>query len=354
MTFVWSETEKLIDDSDILTNDDKNILKTAYKTNNTELYKTLSFISNDGIYKKINDIEYFESNGEAYYINTSINHLCDYTFIDKNKKVIYGSRPFFSKHYIIYGLKTIIQLLKYIKTFDINNCIYIDQSIVSAQKWANHSYGHFKDDFFNSCNFKIITSLDVKILVDIDKKFNFYNIYEEMVDYSIGIDNIINTNNINSNLLKFNKVYLVHNDITSKLFHSFPLNVTNTILNKIPSNIIHDKIFITRNNDRTFDNLKEIEEHFKSNNVFIINPEDHSYSNLIKNIRNANKVFITWGSALTNLIYLKEETSVIILKSEYYETQPIIWFQRIIDTYKLKVQVIDHENNCIDLNKIII
>jgi capsular polysaccharide biosynthesis protein len=119
------------------------------------------------------------------------------------------------------------------------------------------------------------------------------------------------------------------------------------------TNITNKKIFITRTNtinglQRLLSNFKEIENYFKLQNYLIINPENISYVEFINQIRNADLIITTWGSALTNIIYLKENTKIIILKSQSYKDEDIRLWKKIIDAYNLNVKEIRSINNYID------
>jgi hypothetical protein len=96
---------------------------------------------------------------------------------------------------------------------------------------------------------------------------------------------------------------------------------------------------------RNLSNQLELEEYFKNKNFEIVNPETENFYNFIDTINNASTIIITWGGALTNLIYLKENTNVYILKSKSYLDENIYIFQKIIDTYKLNVSIIFSVNN---------
>lgn len=117
--------------------------------------------------------------------------------------------------------------------------------------------------------------------------------------------------------------------------------------------VINDKIFITRglakSNPRNLDNQSEIEEHLYSNGYTVINPENISLDEFINYIYNASKIVMTWGSAMVNMCYFKNNTNVIILKSRSYEHESIELFQKIIDNNKLNVNVILHADNKITI-----
>ena len=97
--------------------------------------------------------------------------------------------------------------------------------------------------------------------------------------------------------------------------------------------------------NRNLDNEPEITEYLISNKYVIVNPEAISYDDFINNIKDVDNIVMSWGGMLTNMIYLKPNTNVIILKSKSYENETIELFNKIINTYKLNVKIIEHDNN---------
>ena len=148
--------------------------------------------------------------------------------------------------------------------------------------------------------------------------------------------------------------------ITMNTFHAFPRSVTNHILSNIPINNEYSNnynVFITRGpalqNSRNLDNQLEIDKYFNSyNNFKVINPENSTFNNFVNFIRFANVIIITWGSALVNMVYLKPNTNVIILKSKSYEHENIKLFNKIIDSLNLKIFIVSHTNNNVKISDI--
>ena len=350
----------------LLSTDDMNILINAFNTNNIYLCKNMSIFSTKGIYKTLGDYNYFETNdGEnIYYLNMFFSSQLR-LFIDSDKKILYYSRFFFNNCFIHF-IDNIDLILKLINDIKLDNVIDIGTNIISIQKWFI-TYGHYKDEAFNLCDFyNIINNSNYMILHEYHTDSNVIppthypvNINYITIDNYLFNDNSINAYKFNKQILKMTKVYLIEHHYISKMFHSFPLSITNKILSKVDNNININNVFITRNKalhmPRMLDNFNKIEEYLISLNFTLVNPELLTYGEFISSIRNANKVVITWGGALTNMIYLKKNTKVIILQSKSYETENINLFKKIIDTYKLDITIIKHSNNMIklsDLNNI--
>lgn len=350
-----------------LSYDDKNILMHAYQTYNISLCMNMSIFSKLGNYYNLDEYRYFKTleNEDIYYINLW-NNGGYYMFIDKNKKILFLSRYIFDNaQWLLENLENIINFLNTIDLSDCNNIIDIGTNIIAIQSWFI-TYGHFKDEIFNLSNFydKISTNgYDYKILLDyhmdneLIKHYPFNNNYNIIKNYLC--DNSINAYTYKRKLLKMRNVHLIENGYNSSTFHSFPYNITQKILSKIDNTIypqlFHNDVFISRNKalhmPRMLDNLNEIEDYFISKNFISVNPEILTYEQFINSIRNANRIIITWGGALTNLIYLKPNTQVIILQSKSYEHETIDLFNKIINTYKLNIKIIRHTNNMVNLSE---
>jgi hypothetical protein len=341
----------------LISENDKNILRTVYNTKDCSILKNMSIFSNDGVYKKLDNYNYFETNKDTdiYYINMWFGYMS--IFIDSNKKILYDSR--FCFLHIEYFINHIDSIINIINNIDLNDNIDIGSDIISIQKWFI-TYGHFKDEMWSLCDFyNKLNNINNRVLLEYHTD-NQVEQYPYNINYKI-IENYLFNNSINAytykkKLIKIKHLYLIENKFDSKTFHHFPINITKQILSYIDNDIYHERVFITRNKaihmQRMLDNFNEIEAHLNNQQFVSINPEILSYNEFIRNIRNVDNIVITWGGALTNLIYLKPNTQVTILKSKSYEDdgEKITLFQKIIDTYKLQVKVINHVNNCIDLS----
>jgi capsular polysaccharide biosynthesis protein len=135
-------------------------------------------------------------------------------------------------------------------------------------------------------------------------------------------------------------------------FHYFPIPSRDKIVSAfktadLPYAPLNKKIFISRDgtgwkNDRILKNKEEIEQLLQKNGYDIIHPEKIPLDVFVNYLQNASRVFITWGSALTNMIFLKPGTKVIILKSKSYSNENIKMFQKIITNYQIDlIEIID-------------
>lgn len=344
-----------------LNDNDKIIFKTFKNTNDIEVAKKMSIFSNLGEYKSIDGYKYFESydNEPIYFLNQA---TCYDIFIDKYKKILFGSRYFFFDPVLLEQyLNGIIPILNNI---ELNNVISFDCNIIAISKWFS-TYGHYKDEVFNLYNFfekQNLLNNDYKCLVDFVFQKNHIN-------YSFDNYNIINNYLFNNNIInayhypisKMNKVILIEHKTDSDNFHTFPINSKNKIMSNIQDlNLNYKNIFITRGKalhlPRNFNNQKEIEELLINNEYNLVNPELMNIELFINSVKNADNVFITWGGALVNLIYLKEHTNVYILRSKSYKHEPLELFKFLSNKhfYNLNIHIIDSDiDDNIDPSKIL-
>jgi hypothetical protein len=346
-----------IDDSICLSDEDKHIFKHAHTTNDIHHLINMSIFSTNGVYKQNGKYLTFESNIDSNIYYISENGL----FVDEHKKILFYSRYYLGlfEHYI----QEIDNIINLINDIDLTIHEDIGSNIVSIQRWFE-TYGHFTDELFNIADYIHINNINHKPLLDYpttDKPHFKANTNYNFIDNLLFNKHSINAYTLNKNkVLKLQNLVLIYNFIIASTFHSFPIIIRDKILHSIttPTNILTKSthIMITRGKalhlPRNLYNQSEIENKLSDNNYNIINPELLSLPDFINSIKHADKVFITWGGALTNLIYLKPNTQVYILKSKSYEREYITLFNKIIQTYNLNIQVLIHENNILPLSLI--
>ena len=245
-----------------------------------------------------------------------------------------------------------------------DNCLDIGSNFISIQTWFT-TYGHFLDESFNLYDFysKIKNNKDInfKILQEYPNDKEYYKNYSTISKILFNNNHINAYNFKNNKIIKLKNLYLIKHSYDMPTFHRFPINVRNHILDNIlisdifsTNDSCNNCCFITRgiatHLPRNLDNQNEIESYFKNNSFSIINPEELSFCDFINNIRNKKLIIVTWGSALTNLIFSKPGTNIIILKSKSYEDENLDLFRYIIAN--LNVVVITHVDNKIDIKEI--
>jgi hypothetical protein len=348
-----NETINLLKCSEI----DKNILREIALSKNMKLCENLSFYSKKyNMIKSLDDYKYIQTNSEDYiYYNCRQPSI----FIDNEKKIIFNSKWWFNNgnqpNEFINHMR---HVLNYLQNINLDNFIDISHNLISIQSWFS-AYGHFMDESFNLCDFylkyknKKNNNINLNIFQDYPKdNLNYNEIKNKLFE-----NNHINPQLYlpNTPLLRFKNLILIKHTIFCQTFHSFPINIRQKIIESImPANSIIEKninCFITRNIathlPRNLSNQKEIECFIKSlDNFSVINPENISFDAFINILQNQKLVIITWGSALTNLIYLKPNTNVIILQSKSYEHENIVLFKQVVK--HLNIGIIKHTDNIID------
>jgi len=321
--------------------------------------KDLSIFSKLGEYKQIDKYNYFETNNDEYvYYSRSMN-----TFFDHNKKILLFSKYIYN-HININNIKDLYAIILFINNINLDLAIDIGNNIIAIEHWFL-TYGHFKDSVFNQANFyELIQNNECKFLVDIPEQnishmnYSFIN-YHKIVNYLFAEEKIVNSYKI-GDILKMKKLFLIENGYrhNCEMFHSFPQNIVNKILYKLPnSDISCENIFITRgvalHLPRNLANEKEVEDFIKNKNFKLINPEELSYEEFINNIKNSKNIVITWGSALVNLIYLNDNTNIYILKNiNSYKNERLDLF-RFIKNRNFNIKIIESdENGIIDLKNL--
>lgn len=343
--------------------DDKDILKKACLTNNTQLVFNCSFFSKKFHIENINNYNVIKLylNEGYYYVNGHYGGgVGTRFFLDSEKKVIpYGRWWLF--HDIISFLFH-FGVYFYVIGLDFKNAIDIGENFIICEHW-HPTYGHFKDEVYTSYDYYNKMNSEnrdlYKILIEYETGKEYTKNYGTISKY-VFEGKEINLFDYGKEIIKLNNIDLINHRGNFPSFHSFPYYISQKVLNLIPFNqdeFIHNKVFITRgiahHQPRNLDNQTEIENYFKDKEDFLtVNPENISLEQFINTIRNADIVVITWGSALVNLTYLKPNTNVIILKSRSYESEGIYLFQKIIDQTKLNINIITHIDNKINMNQL--
>jgi len=346
-----------IDNIKLLNENDKNILK-SFKGDYNKL-KDMSIFSKEGTYDFLEDYCYFKTNNDIniYYISRLS------LFIDENKKILFDSRYYF--YLFTHFINHLDMILNVINTIDLNNKDIIDigSNIISIEKWFM-TYGHYKDEAYNLCDFKnklkvtyTRTKINYKVLIDYknEKNKNYNTTNYEIIQKYLFDNSAINASE--HNIIKMRNINLIKHNNGDKTFHNFPLYSRNLILSKIEmKNYDYEKVFITRgialHLPRNLLNEEEINNILISKNFFVVNPELETLDNFINIIKNAKTIVLTWGGTLVNMVYLKPNTKVYILKSESYQDEKIDLFMKIIENYNLKIDIITHINNKIPINKL--
>lgn len=298
---------------------------------------------------KLSDYTYFEFKDVEYYYIVDLG-----IFVDKNKKILDNSR-----------INTSIWANEnYINNLDlVNGDYYILDYAISIQKWFE-TYGHFKDEIFNLCNFyQLLDNPSYKILLNYSKpthiNYSFTN-YDKIKNILFEPDVCINANEINNKIIKINNLILIKHELNSPMFHMFPKNIVNMMILKFANYDVsfNKNIFITRGAalhlPRNLSNQKEIEDYFHDINYDVINPETIGIEVFINKIKNSENIYITWGGAIVNLCYVKPYTNIFILRSLSYRNEKIFEIFKFLKEYKNLYVIECDDNNTIDMKTAII
>ncbi len=345
------ENKTLINNS-LLNDNDKTLL---FEMTMNNLYPknifNLSIFSKLGKEFKIGEYTYDKYNNNCYYHkNMNMWMDCEFKLLPYSNWWCNTDLKRFIQHVNVY--------LNIIKNINTNVPTSIEGNYMSITKWFV-TYGHFLDELFclkefqmneEFKNFIPFTSFELnnKNMYNNTNYINYVNIlFNEFYDATY-------------DLTKVNNLIIIRHLYSDCTFHSFPISVSNLIVNKLElktENKCDEVLFITRGEDpphlqRNLKNKKEIENFLSNKNVCIFNPEQNNVYDLIKIIKKYNNIIITWGSALTNLCFCNENSNITILKSESYKSENISLFNKIINTHKLKINIIESLNNIIELKDI--
>jgi hypothetical protein len=127
-------------------------------------------ISKPSDYKKLENYTYFESNDdECFYYITKL-----HVFFNKAGNILYNSNIQLKPSSIF--LESVKNIIKNIN-FEDTQFDELD-NIISIQKWFN-TYGHFKDEIFNLCNFyELFNNKNYKVLMNYYKESNINYSFE--------------------------------------------------------------------------------------------------------------------------------------------------------------------------------
>lgn len=342
-------------------NNFKEHYKKILSNNNSSWNKKsleLDIFSKNQVIKTLGDYSYIEPTCDVYYIkNLDL-------FVDEDKKLfLFSNWKFQNEYYFLEHIDTIIESLK---NYDLKKAIELEDSYLWCQRWFC-SYGHFCDDCFNNFNFKYQSN---KKFDNYSVLIEFHNNQEENNGYRIPKNNhnyrnicnyLFNDKYYNPNdskacdLYKLKKIVLISNSYHDPTFHKFPKSARNFIISKISNTTeTHPNLFLTRSEGlhmkRLLDNMADIEKYMKEKNFNILNPENTNYLELVRNIKNAKKLILTWGGALVLLMYASKDAQITIIQGKYYGDENLGVIKNLLANYELKnISVIKVPTNILDL-----
>ena len=316
----------------------------------------LSIFSKLPTRKEWRDYTYVDLQGvDIYYAGIfAKTHLA--IFVDEEKKILFTSRYYLT--HLAQFLRHIDQCLHHVSRIDCTHFEDIGSDYVAIEKWFI-TYGHFKDEAYSLGHFLNChpEMRDHTALLDypVDDRMNTATFrsnanYERIARLIFG-DRSLNSYRYGDKVLKLRNLTLIENGYTSKIFHSFPESISNHIRCQIVDHNTPEgpeRIFLTRSSSyRDIANKTATEAYFLRAGFTLINPEDITYEELVRQARNASMVAMYWGSAMTNMVYFKNNARVFLLKSQSYLPEKISLWRKAIDGYRLDVVEIPAVDNMI-------
>jgi hypothetical protein len=231
---------------------------------------------------------------------------------------------------------------------------------LAVQSWFV-TYGHFHDEVYALADFLRDAEHDFTPIIDYPPSDNMHLNYQTSTNYERLQDIALGTRACN--LFEAGPVpvsldgcYLISHMIDAPTFHRFPERIRNLLVRETagyqPNN--PEVLFISRESakhlPRNIANQDDLEKSCLDQGIPVVYPEKLSFDRLVRRLNAASAVIITWGGALTNLVYLAKGAVVLILKSKSYKHENLEIFSMIIKQRNLEVQVIDtNDDNTIDL-----
>ena len=348
-----------IDAIQLLSPDDKDLLRSHFSLGYGHAEQSLpelSIFSKLPIRKEWGNYTYADLHGvDIYYAGLfPKTNLC--LFVDEDRKILPSSR-FYLNHLGSF-IRNIDPCLHHLSRTDFTHFEDIGSDYVAIQKWFI-TYGHFKDEAYSLGHFLNChpEMRDHTALLDypVDDRMNTAtfrsNANYQKIDRLIFGDRSLNPYRYGDKVLKLRNLTLVENGFNSKIFHSFPESISDHIRRQVvdantPAG--PERIFLTRSSSyRDIANKTATEAYFVRAGFMLINPEDITYEQLVEQARNASMVAMYWGSAMTNMVYFKNNARVFILKSQSYLPEKMSLWQKVINDYHLDVVEIPAVDNMI-------
>ena len=312
-------------------------------------------------------IDYFQD--ELFYLGRNIFTLAP-IYIDHDYRIVFASNGALSRpesfiECIDYYLKN-VNHMKHTGLTPVTGF----RDILAVQTWYP-SYGHIHDELYiledchnslNSFRSSILDyHLDSKLIKNIDPCYNYIEMqYKILRAYSINI-------NLRPNALaSVTGLGLVRNSVMDACFHSFPIEVSNRVINdsvlaaKATVLVGYDytkPLFLSRmggaRSHRLIGNISDIEQELRDAGYNVVYPELHGFFEVIYMISRAPSIILTWGSAMTNLAYAINGIKVTVLKAKSYKAETLMLFEKIVSSRELYLNILNAtDENLIDISRI--
>jgi hypothetical protein len=322
---------------------------------------TMSIFSSRGELKLNGDYTYRDLAGEKlFYINRAISRAGP-LILDCEGRIVPESNIMLGYHHL---------LLQHIHGFLLlSGSIPLDQATIAfnepslaIQSWFI-TYGHFHDEVYALADFQQTREEEATVILDYPPSDSMHLDYKTSPNYerlqtlALG-HSACNAFEAGSVPIRLAGLSLISHMIDVPTFHLFPEKIRDTLVDRTSgyqphsSNVIFVSRQIAQHLPRNIANQDKLEDACRSSGILVCYPEQLSFDRLVRRLNAAQVVIITWGGALTNLVYLAKGASVLILKSKSYSHESLELFNKIIQQRGLKINVIESNNeNTIEVDQ---
>lgn len=321
----------------------------------------MSLFSQRGEIKQAGDYVYRDLTGESLFYLSRMISKAGPLILDCEGKIIPESNVMLGYHHL---------LIDHLRNFSrLASAATLNQSTVAfggpglaVQSWFV-TYGHFHDEVYALADFQRETEKEFTAILDYPPSDNMHLNYQTSTNYerlqalAFG-PRACNVFEAGPVPVKLEGCCVISHMIEAPTFHRFPERIRNLLVRRTAGYQPHNPevMFISRQMakhlPRNIANQDALEKACIDIGIPVCYPEQLSFDRLVRRLNSAGGVIITWGGALTNLVYLAKRARVLILKSESYRHESLELFNKIIQQRKLEIQVIDtNQENKIYMNE---
>lgn len=322
---------------------------------------TMSIFSQRGEIRRNGDYTYRDLEGEElFYINRMISRAGPLV-LDSEGRIVPESNVMLGYHHLlIEHIHGFLQLLRSVPLEQATTAF--NGPSIAIQSWFI-TYGHFHDevyalaDFLHTREGKATAILDYPPSDSMHLNYQTSTNYERLQMLALG-RSACNVFEAGSVPVKLAGLSLISHMIDAPTFHLFPEKIRETLVCRASGYQPHspEAIFVSRqiakHLPRNIANQDKLEDVCRFSGIPVCYPEQLSFDRLVRRLNAARVIIITWGGALTNLVYLAKGASVLILKSKSYSHETLELFNKIIQQRSLKINVIESNNeNIIEVDQ---
>ncbi|MFN5118411.1 MAG: glycosyltransferase 61 family protein [Cyanobacteriota bacterium] len=320
---------------------------------------TMDVFTRKGDIKKAGDYLYRDLSSDKLYFFNRVISKAGSLILDEELRIIPESNIMLGyPHLLIDHLPNFLKLVQSVDSAGLVNPI--EGPALAIQTWFV-TYGHFHDEIFALADFLKQTGWNHCPIVDYPPSDNMSLNYRTSVNYErlqslVLSGRAYNLFEAGSCPVGLHGALVINHLIDSPAFHLFPERIRDHIASQVSAYQpnIPSFSFISRETashlPRNISNQDQVEALCEASSFPVVYPERLSYDRLVRRLQVSSGIVITWGGALTNLVYLSKRAKVLILKSASYRHETLDLFRKIISQRELEVEVLDTDDeDCIDL-----